>query len=205
MGAPILGGMEPITIRRAAPTEADALTRLMLGSSAYQGAYASILQGYRVTADYVARHLVFVAEGVDGGPLLGFYALICDPPELDLAFVADEAQGKGAGRLLITHMLNEAQAAGLSGVRVVSHPPSEGFYRALGARPTGILPPTPPRVPWERPELWFDVQPAASHLKRHEGSDFTRHEDADLTRHEGSDLTRHEDADLTRPAPAPGP
>ncbi|MER7175045.1 GNAT family N-acetyltransferase [Streptomyces mesophilus] len=148
--------MDPITIRRALPTDAPALTTLMLASSAYEGTYASILEGYRVTPDYVARHRVFLAEDPQGAPL-GFYSLICDPPELDLAFVADAAQGNGAGRRLIAHMLNEARTAGLSGVRVVSHPPSEGFYRAMGAHRTGTLPPSPPKVTWERPELWFTI------------------------------------------------
>ncbi|SDJ85578.1 GNAT family N-acetyltransferase [Streptomyces indicus] len=152
---------EQPAIRRAEAADADALTALMHASRAYRGAYASILQGYRVTPDYVARHRVFLAEDAHG-TLLGFYALVCSPPELDLAFVADEAQGRGAGRLLLTHMLDEARAAGLPGVRVVSHPPSEGFYRALGARRTGTLPASPPKVTWERPELWFDLSATAT-------------------------------------------
>ncbi|WP_327357607.1 GNAT family N-acetyltransferase [Streptomyces sp. NBC_01304] len=143
-------------IRRATAADAETLTSLMLKSSAYQGQYASILEGYAVTAEYMARHLVFVAA--DGaGRVLGFYSLVCEPAELDLAFVADDAQGLGVGRQLVEHMLGEARAAGLDGVRVVSHPPSEEFYRRLGARRTGTVPPAPPKVDWVRPELWFSV------------------------------------------------
>ncbi|MGW3728445.1 GNAT family N-acetyltransferase [Streptomyces sp. NPDC000851] len=50
--------------------------------------------------------------------LLGFCALILDPPELDLAFVADDAQGGGIGRLLMEHMIGQARDAGLASVRV---------------------------------------------------------------------------------------
>ncbi|RII17021.1 putative acetyltransferase [Streptomyces sp. YIM 130001] len=145
-----------MTIRRATGEDAASLTELMHASGAYRGRYASIIAGYRVTADYVARHQVFVADG-EHGELLGFYGLVLDPPELDLAFVADPAQGTGIGRRLVRHMLARARAAGLTGVRVVAHPPATDFYRRLGAQRTGTVAPTPPKVTWERPELRFDT------------------------------------------------
>ncbi|MDJ1130492.1 GNAT family N-acetyltransferase [Streptomyces iconiensis] len=95
----------------------------------------------------------------DGGPgegrLQGFYSLVLDPPELDLIFVADETQGSGVGRLLVEHMIGQAGAHGLDEVRVVSHPPAERFYRRLGAERIGTVPPSPPKISWERPELRF--------------------------------------------------
>ncbi|MGW1951146.1 GNAT family N-acetyltransferase [Streptomyces sp. NPDC001920] len=141
-------------IRRAAAGDAERLTAMVRESGAYQGPYASIVAGHRVTTAYLARHPVFLAED-PAGRLLGFYALVLDPPELDLAFVADDAQGGGVGRLLIAHMLDRAREAGLAGVRVVSHPPAEGFYRRMGAERVGTIAPSPPAVTWERPELWF--------------------------------------------------
>ncbi|GED90118.1 hypothetical protein TNCT6_72030 [Streptomyces sp. 6-11-2] len=45
---------------------------------------------------------------------------------LQTGFVADEAQGRGIGRLLVAHMQSEARAAGLDRVKVVSHLPAEG-------------------------------------------------------------------------------
>ncbi|MFB6849675.1 GNAT family N-acetyltransferase [Streptomyces sp. NPDC056373] len=146
--------MESTTIKRAVAQDADRLTGLVQNCGAYQGSYASIISGYRVTADYIARHQVFVAA--DGtGRLQGFYSLLLKPPELDLAFVADDVQGKGVGRLLIEHMISRARAAGLTEVRVVSHPPAEEFYRRLGAERVGTVAPSPPKVDWERPELRF--------------------------------------------------
>ncbi|WP_066939280.1 GNAT family N-acetyltransferase [Streptomyces sp. NBRC 110611] len=146
--------MHSITIRRAVGQDAERLTTLIQESGAYQGEYASIIADYRVTADYIARHQVFVA--VDAvGQLLGFYALVLEPPELDLAFVADSAQGRGVGRLLIAHMIGQAREAGLTDVRVVSHPPAEEFYRRLGAERVGTVAPTPPKIAWGRPELRF--------------------------------------------------
>ncbi|MFD7630337.1 GNAT family N-acetyltransferase [Streptomyces sp. NPDC059851] len=148
--------MQSMTIRRAVAQDAEALTALVHRSSAYRGQYATMISGYRVTPDYVDRHRVFVAVDT-AGRLLGFYALVLEPAELDLAFVADEAQGTGVGRLLVEHMVDQAGRAGLTHVRVVSHPPAEGFYRRLGAEPVGTVPPSPPKVTWERPELRFAV------------------------------------------------
>ncbi|MFD7283412.1 GNAT family N-acetyltransferase [Streptomyces sp. NPDC059862] len=146
--------MQSMTIRRAVAQDAERLTRLIQESGAYRGKYGSIISGYRVTADYIARHRVFVAVDAVGRPL-GFYALVLEPPELDLAFVADSAQGRGIGRLLIEHMVGQAREAGLTDVRVVSHPPAEEFYRRLGAERVGTVAPSPPKVAWERPELRF--------------------------------------------------
>ncbi|MFD6420209.1 GNAT family N-acetyltransferase, partial [Streptomyces sp. NPDC060194] len=67
------------------------------------------------------------------------------------------AQGRGVGRLLAAHMADRARAAGLEAVRVVSHPPAEGFYRSVGAVPAGVVPANPPAVAWDRPELVFRI------------------------------------------------
>ncbi|MFJ1733500.1 GNAT family N-acetyltransferase [Streptomyces sp. NPDC088254] len=150
-----------ITIRRAAARDAKRLTRLVRGSSAYEGKYAAAVAGYRVGPDYIEAHRAFVAVGADeqGGRVLGFYSLILSPPELDLLFVADEAQGRGVGRLLVAHMQSEARAAGLHSVKVVSHPPAEGFYHRAGAVRIGTTLANPPAVLWDRPEFEFRVPP----------------------------------------------
>lgn len=148
---------DPATaIRRAVEQDAERLTELVQVSGAYRGDCASIISGYRVTADYIARHRVFAAVDA-GGRLLGFYALVLDSPELDLIFVADDAQGMGIGRLLVEHMIGQAGDAGLGDVRVVSHPPAEKFYRRLGAERVGTVVPSPPNVAWERPDLRFTI------------------------------------------------
>jgi hypothetical protein len=38
----------------------------------------------------------------------------------------------------------------------VSHPPSEGFYRSVGAERVGEIPPAG-RVTWSRPHLRLDI------------------------------------------------
>ncbi|KPC81045.1 MULTISPECIES: GNAT family N-acetyltransferase [Streptomyces] len=141
-----------VRIRRAVARDAKRLTRLVTTSRAYEGPYAHMVEGYRVGPDYIEAHAVHVAVD-DGGRVLGFYALVLSPPELDLMFVADGAQGRGIGRLLIGHLREEARRAGLAAVRVVAHPPAEGFYRGVGAERTGTVEARPPAVRWDRPEL----------------------------------------------------
>ncbi|MFF4974811.1 GNAT family N-acetyltransferase [Streptomyces sp. NPDC001083] len=148
-----------VTIRRAVARDAKRLTRLVRGSGAYEGQYAAAVAGYRVGPDYIEAHRAFVAVDADeqGGRVLGFYSLVLTPPELDLLFVADEAQGRGIGRLLVAHMRSEAAAAGLDRVKVVSHVPAEDFYHRIGAVRTGTVLANPPAVPWDRPEFEFRI------------------------------------------------
>ncbi|MEV8394477.1 MULTISPECIES: GNAT family N-acetyltransferase [unclassified Streptomyces] len=168
-----------VSIRRATARDARRLTRLVRVSRAYEGPYAPMVAGYRVGPDYIETHRVFLAVATEGGEargaaeavrtderLLGFYALVLDPPELDLMFVADAAQGLGIGRQLVEHMTDEARGAGLDAVRVVSHPPAEGFYRSVGARRTGTVVANPPAVMWDRPELLLSVPAGADRTGR---------------------------------------
>jgi GNAT superfamily N-acetyltransferase len=144
-----------LTIRPAVPADADVLTALMRSCATYRMApYASVLDQVVVTGDRIGRDVAYTATD-DVGEIVGFYILIRDPPELDMLFVSDAAQGQGIGRQLVEHMLVEARKAGLAGVRVVSHPPAEGFYRRLGAEWTDTVPVIPPTVTWERPAFTF--------------------------------------------------
>ncbi|MFD3502544.1 GNAT family N-acetyltransferase [Streptomyces sp. NPDC058678] len=161
MKSSVTPGSGPTTIRRAVARDAKRLTRLVRGSRAYEGQYAAMVADYRVGPDYIETHRVFVAVAADEheSRVLGFYALVLVPPELDLMFVADGVQGRGIGRLLVAHMKAQARAAGLDHVRVVSHPPAEGFYRSVGAVRTGTASANPPAVVWDRPELEFLIPP----------------------------------------------
>lgn len=149
--------MQSILVKRAVAQDAEHLTALVRASDAYRGEYASALVDYQVTVDYIEMHHVFVAVDRNRHDLLGVYGLLLDPPELDLLFVENGAQRCGVGRRLVEHMIRQARGAGLGSVRVVSHPDAEPFYRRMGARRVGTIPPRHPKVTWERPELQFAV------------------------------------------------
>ncbi|WP_442806349.1 GNAT family N-acetyltransferase [Streptomyces sp. NBC_01317] len=164
LGVPVMrsGHGDAVRIRRATARDARRLTRIVLSSRAYEGPYAPMIAGYRIGPDYIEAHEVFVAveaAGSFGTPerVLGFYALLLTEAELDLMFVTDDAQGRGIGRLLVAHLTDRAREAGLTGVRVVAHPPSEGFYLSVGAGRTGTEYARPPAVMWDRPEMILPI------------------------------------------------
>lgn len=144
-------------LRRALKSDLPVMNRLMQASRAYEGEYRRMLEGYVITAGQIDRDHVILAE-LDG-EVLGFYSLItAGEPELDLMFVADTAQGTGLGTRLFRHMQAEATRFGINSVRIVSHPPSVGFYERMGAGLTGMRPASG-RITWERPILKVSVQP----------------------------------------------
>jgi predicted N-acetyltransferase YhbS len=140
-----------MTIRRAVRSDAPSLTSLMRSSAAYVGEFATMINGYTVSTDQIANDELFVAE--DDGQLLGFYSVLTTPIfELDLMFVADSAQGQKIGHRLFQHMCERAKALGAAQVRIVSHPPSAGFYERMGAQVVGCCLASG-NVNWDRPIL----------------------------------------------------
>lgn len=147
-----------ISLRPATAADLDRINSLIQSSAAYSGAYRGIIEGYVVTAGQIERDHMVVAERE--GQLLGLYSLVTDgTPELDLMFVADEAQGLGIGALLFEDMRRTASSLGLAHVMIVSHPPSVGFYERMGAVRRGIKPPSG-KVAWERPVLELSLRKA---------------------------------------------
>lgn len=137
-------------IRRATAADHGAINEIVQGSSAYQGAYRPMLDGYEVTERQIVGEETWLAED---GDVLGFYSLVLgDQPELDLMFVADAAQGRGVGRVLFDHMRALAKARGAGSVKIVSHPPALNFYRRMGAIEVGLAYPVG-NVTWARPVL----------------------------------------------------
>jgi GNAT superfamily N-acetyltransferase len=97
-------------IRRAAPSEAAALTELARRAKAYWGYSAEFLRSFEAELTYVPEQIddgdvsFFVAE-VDGG-VGGFYAIKGVSPleyELEALFVDPRLIGQGLGRALVDH------------------------------------------------------------------------------------------------------
>lgn len=141
-------------VRRAIKQDLDAINHLMESSSAYDGEYRKILQGYSVTEQQLLNDHIFVA--VSDTEILGFYSLVAEKRELDLMFVSDNAQGGGAGAALFNHMADLAYELKISTVRIISHPPAEKFYKRMGARRIDTLP-SNGNVTWARPILEYSI------------------------------------------------
>ncbi|RIQ32492.1 GNAT family N-acetyltransferase [Jiangella rhizosphaerae] len=146
-----------VAIAPATVAETEVLTTMVRTSGAYTGDYRVMVANQTIDAAYIARHVTRVAHGPDG-ELLGFATLQVPgrggpgEGEVDFMFVADDAQGRGIGRLLMDDLRAEAAKRGLHRLHVVSHPPSAGFYRSCGFRDVGVIEPYG-RIGWSRPHL----------------------------------------------------
>ena len=135
-------------IRRATAQDHAALNAIVQSSSAYDGVYRAMLDGYEVTVQQIVEEETWLAENES---VLGFYSLVFHTqPELDLMFVSDAAQGRGVGRLLFDHMRARASDLGAIAVKIISHPPARDFYRRMGAVEVGLAYPTGV-ASWARP------------------------------------------------------
>ena len=146
-----------ITIRRAIQSDLPVINALLQASSAYEGIYRAILDGYEVTAVQLERDHMYVAQLA--ARTVGFYSLVsaATGPELDLLFVADAAQSLGVGTALVKHLKDIAASLGMDTIKIVAHPPALGFYLRMGAQQEGFVAPCG-RVSWERPLLKFRVR-----------------------------------------------
>ena len=147
--------MSEFTIRRATADDLPAINALIQASSTYHGEYRPMLATYAVSTAQVERDEMHVAEAE--GAIVGLYSLtLGEAPELDLMFVADHLQGSGLGRALIAHLKDAARQRRVQEIKIISHPPSVGFYKRVGAVEVGVKPPAG-RVTWPRPILMLKV------------------------------------------------
>lgn len=125
-------------IRRARADEAGALSALALRSKAYWGYSPGFIErcrsSLRVTAEMITAHDVFVAEAE--GRLCGFYVLKPGPGGegvLDFMFIDPPYIGRGIGRRLWEHAVQQAAQRGYRALCIEADPHAEAFYRRMGA------------------------------------------------------------------------
>lgn len=153
--------MGPLSIRDAAPADGPVLTRMVRTSGAYGGEYRVGVAPLLIDDAYLAANRTRVCVD-ERGTILGFTGLLVPgrgvdgEAELDYVFVADDQQGRGIGRALMDDVIAISRQLGVGLVHIVSHPPSEGFYRSVGAVRVGEIPPAG-RVTWSRPLLRLEI------------------------------------------------
>ncbi|MFF3033945.1 GNAT family N-acetyltransferase [Streptomyces rubiginosohelvolus] len=131
-------------IRAGEAAEAAALTDLALRSKGHWEYDAEFLAACReeltMSPAQVAARRTAVAE--EDGRLLGFTTLDGEPPEgaLGMMFVEPDTIGRGVGRRLFAHTMDEARRLGFTRLTIDADPNAEPFYRAMGAVRIGATP-----------------------------------------------------------------
>ena len=130
-----------LEVRRAAPGEADALSRIAFAAKGHWGYPGEWMERWRdaltVSPDFVDRNEVWAAVA-DDGPA-GFYALVGRGRVLGLEhlWVSPARMGTGVGRRLFDHAVRRAASLGAEAVEIEADPNAEGFYARMGARRVG--------------------------------------------------------------------
>ena len=130
-----------VTIRRATPEEAAALTQIALDAKRYWGYPEHWIQHWEsdlaVSSDFIREHHVYVAE--DDGEIRGFYALCVsdNKAELEHMWVTPNSIGTGVGKELFLDAMERAAALNVDAVELSADPNAAGFYSRMGATQIG--------------------------------------------------------------------
>jgi N-acetylglutamate synthase-like GNAT family acetyltransferase len=128
-------------IRRAHPSEADALTDLAIRSKAHWGygeEFMAAAGAELIFHEADLERMFFIVVEREGAPV-GFAALDLDASEplLDALFVEPEWIGSGLGGALLAAACTVARKRGVEALEIVSDPNAEPFYRRHGAERIG--------------------------------------------------------------------
>jgi len=131
-------------MRRAQSGESERLTRIARDAKAHWGYPEAWLRAWqpvlRITPEYVERQLVYVAA-LDAEPV-GFYVL--EPRDdrwsLEHFWVEPRWHGRGVGRLMFTHAVDNIRAIRPGIMVIEADPYAAGFYSRMGARRSGTVP-----------------------------------------------------------------
>ena len=125
-----------MTIRRASPEEAPALTQIALDAKRHWGYPEHWIKHWEsdltISSDFIRDHHVYVAED---GEIRGFYALCVsgDKAELEHMWVTPACIGTGIGKELFLDAMERAATLNVSDVELTADPNAAGFYERMGA------------------------------------------------------------------------
>lgn len=124
------------SIVAAIPDDIDLLANLEIRSESYWGYSESFMERFKkeylITRDFIENNPTFILK--EGKQVLGFYGLLIDKnSSLEFLFVEPEYIGKGYGKVLWNHALEECVRNGVTEFTIITSPEARGFYLRLGA------------------------------------------------------------------------
>jgi GNAT superfamily N-acetyltransferase len=148
-------------IVRAKPHDADALTEIAHAAKRHWGYPERWIESWRDTLtmrpEFIAANVTYCA--MEEGRHVGFYLLTneSDGLHLDHLWVVPAAMGRGIGRALFEHALEQARRLNHRTLAIESDPNAEGFYMRMGARRVGATPTNIEGQPRSLPLLQYDL------------------------------------------------
>jgi len=150
-------------IVRAQPEDADALTEIAHAAKRHWSYPEQWIESWR---DILTMRPEFIRDNVAYSAMencraLGFYVLTdeSDGLHLDHLWIAPHAMGRGIGRALFEHALQQARSLGHRALEIEADPNAEGFYARMGARRVGVTVTRIEDEPRELPLMRYDLQP----------------------------------------------
>ena len=128
-------------IVRAKPEDAEALTEIAHAAKRHWGYPETWIESWRDTltirAEFIAANVAWCA--MEDARAVGFYLLTSesDGLHLDHLWILPDAMGRGIGRALFEHAVEEARTLGHRMLKIEADPNAEGFYTRMGARRVG--------------------------------------------------------------------
>jgi GNAT superfamily N-acetyltransferase len=129
-------------ITRAKPEDANELTEIVHAAKRHWGYPERWIENWRDTltigAEFIAANVTYSA--IEDGRAVGFYLLTkeSDGLHLDHLWIAPHAMGRGIGRALFEHALEQTRRLGHRALKIEADPNAEGFYTRMGARRIGV-------------------------------------------------------------------
>jgi GNAT superfamily N-acetyltransferase len=128
-------------IVRAKPQDAEALTEIAYASKRHWGYPERWIESWRDTltirAEFIAANAAWCA--IEDSRAVGFYLLTSesDGLHLDHLWIVPSAMGRGIGRALFEHAVEQTRQLGHRTLKIEADPNAEGFYARMGARRVG--------------------------------------------------------------------
>jgi GNAT superfamily N-acetyltransferase len=128
-------------IVRAQPQDANALTEIAYAAKRHWGYPERWIESWRDTltirAEFIGANLAYCAT--EDGRAVGFYLLTneSDGLHLDHLWIVPSAMGRGIGRALFEHAVEQIHQLGHRTLKIEADPNAEGFYTRMGARRVG--------------------------------------------------------------------
>ena len=152
-------------IVRAKPEDAAALTEIAHAAKRHWYYPERWIESWRdiltIRPEFIAENVAYSA--VEEGRPVGFYLLTTetDGLHLDHLWIAPHAVGRGIGRALFAHAVEQSRRLGHKALQIEADPNAEGFYARMGARRVGETVTEIDEQRRELPLLLYDLGTAA--------------------------------------------